>query len=171
MKSFATLVLLVVAGCTAANPNYIADAATGGDDMAMSGCARICPNRSSCVAKLCSPPAPEPGTQIGERCDANGGPQQLQCSASLAAMLSCEPFISPTSHEARWYCDNSVGTGDPSVQCGSGGKCRTGFCASNGHCFWACQQSTECAAFAGYQCRDVTITVDGISVTAKSCGP
>jgi hypothetical protein len=164
MKSLATL-LVLVAACTSPNPNYAADA--GGADLAKS-CGRTCPNRSECTSGYCSPPTPLVGTQLGERCDANGGPQQLQCMASAAANLSCQPFVNPTGQEVRWFCDTSVGAGRGGTHCTRGNECRSGVCASGGTCFDGCQQNLECG---GLTCRAVMITVEGVALTAKSCAP
>jgi hypothetical protein len=169
MRLRATL-LFIVASCTSANPRYVGDAAAP-DDMAREMCGRTCPARSMCSSGYCSPPAPELGTQIGQRCDASAGPQQLQCVASFAAGLTCQPFVDVASHELRWYCDSHVGTGTAGTQCSStsGSKCRSGICASTNTCFEACQQTTECAGTLA--CRDVQITVEGVGATVKSCAP
>jgi hypothetical protein len=165
MKSLATL-LVVVAACTSPNPNYAADA--GGDDLAGKACGRTCPNRSECTSGFCSAPTPIVGTQLGERCDASGGPQQLQCMASVMANLSCQPFVDPTGHEVRWFCDTSVGAGRGGTHCTRGNECRSGVCASGGTCFDACQQNLDCG---GLTCRAVMIVVEGVALTAKSCAP
>lgn len=167
MRYLATT-LLGVAACTSPNPSFVGDA--GVEDLAGRSCARSCPNRSVCTDGYCAPPTPVVGTQIGERCDANGGAQQLQCSASLAAGLSCEPFVDPASHEVRWYCDNSVGSGRAGAHCTRGSECRSGVCSAGGTCFEACQQSQDCA-LAGLICRAVMIAVEGLALTAKSCAP
>lgn len=133
---------------------------------------RTCPAGSSCANDYCGPPAAMFGTQIGARCDANGGAQQLQCMASPAAMLSCQPFVVPTTRELRWFCDTPVGSGRAGMHCNKGSDCRSGVCATTTMtCFDACQRDQDCQLAGGtLTCRSLDITVEGVTVTAKGCG-
>ena len=107
---------------------------------------RVCPASSSCAASYCAPPTAKLGTQIGARCDANGGAQQLQCMASPTAMLSCQPFVEPPTKALRWFCDSMVGQGRAGASALEGQQCRSGVCATaaGGVCFDACQRDQDC---------------------------
>jgi hypothetical protein len=133
---------------------------------------RGCPAGSSCMSTYCAPPTAMFGTQVGARCDANGGAQQLQCMASPTAMLSCQPFVDPSTMSLRWFCDNAVGAGRAGTHCTSGGECRSGVCAVQaGICFDACQRDQDCQLAGGtLTCKSLPITIEGVTVTAKGCG-
>jgi len=133
---------------------------------------RTCPAGSSCTGAYCAPPTAMFGTQIGARCDANGGAQQLQCMASPTAMLSCQPFVEPSAMTLRWFCDSPVGSGRAGVHCAKGADCRSGVCATTTQtCFDACQRDQDCQLGGGtLTCKSLEITVEGVTVTAKGCG-
>jgi hypothetical protein len=133
---------------------------------------RNCPANSSCTGAYCAPPTATFGTQIGARCDANGGAQQLQCMASPTAMLSCQPFVEPSTMNLRWFCDTPVGAGRAGMQCAKGSDCRSGVCAATTQtCFDACQRDQDCQLGGGtLTCKSVQISVEGVTVTAKGCG-
>ncbi|MDB4966320.1 MAG: hypothetical protein JWN44_2009 [Myxococcales bacterium] len=131
---------------------------------------RNCPAGSECMSTYCAPPLPGVGTQVGQRCDASGGPQQLQCSAALVQNLSCQPFIDPVSKDYRWYCDSPAGGGSAGTPCTRGSDCRSGFCGSNGTCFEACQAAGPGSGCA-LRCQSVQIVVEGVKQTVKSCSP
>jgi hypothetical protein len=194
---------LVAMGCTTANPNFVAsdggvrDLAVGAADLAPSGCSgdersclgltasafcengaftpdRTCPSGSSCAQTYCAPPTEQLPTQVGQRCDASGGAQQLQCSASPTAMLVCQPFVDPSSHKLAFYCDAPVGAGGAGVSCTQGSTCKSGFCGANGTCFSACQTDFECPATSTvltFKCTTVDLTVEGVRQSQKSCVP
>lgn len=125
------------------------------------------------MGAYCAPPTPLFGTQVGARCDANGGAQQLQCSASPAAMLSCQPFVDVGTLKLRWFCDAPVGAGRAGVHCTKGSECRSGVCGTTTQaCFDACQTDTDCRTSIGstMTCTSVEISVEGVTVTAKGCG-
>jgi hypothetical protein len=131
---------------------------------------RTCPKGSSCTADYCAPPPRVFGApQVGARCDANGGAQQIQCMA--VPMLSCQPFVDGPSHTLRWFCDSSVGAGTAATPCTSGSECRSGVCAIiAGVCFDACQSDADCRAVAAnLTCKSLAITVEGVAVTADGC--
>jgi hypothetical protein len=131
---------------------------------------RTCPADSSCANDYCGPPTATFGTQIGARCDGSGGAQQLQCMASPTAMLSCQPFVDPSTKNLRWFCDSPVATGKAGTHCTSGAQCRSGVCAVNaGLCFDACQRDQDCGLNTGLTCQSLEITVEGVTVTAKGC--
>lgn len=132
---------------------------------------RACPATSSCAADYCAPPPAQFGTQIGARCDANGGAQQLQCMASPAASLSCQPFVDPATKNIRWFCDNGVGPGHYQTHCTKNAECRSGVCAVKaGVCFDACQRDQDCQLAAStLTCQSLEITIEGVTVTAKGC--
>jgi hypothetical protein len=134
---------------------------------------RVCPPASSCMAGYCAPPTAMFGTQIGARCDANGGAQQLQCMASPTAMLSCQPFVDLATKELRWFCDTGVGMGRAGQHCAKPGDCRSGVCVqtAGGVCFDACQRDQDCQLGGGtLTCKSVSITVEGVTKTEKTCG-
>ena len=131
---------------------------------------RTCPANSSCAAAYCGQPTLMLGTQIGARCDAGGGAQQLQCVAKPG--LSCQPFVNPLTKNLRWFCDSNVGAGAASTHCTTGAQCRSGVCATKaGVCFDACQIDQDCASVGdtGLTCQSLEITVEGVTVTQKGC--
>ncbi len=131
---------------------------------------RMCPASSSCAASYCSQPTLMLGTQIGARCDAPPGAQQLQCSAKPG--LSCQPFVNPLTKNLRWFCDSNVGGGTASTHCTTGAECRSGVCATKaGVCFDACQIDQDCTSIGdtGLTCQSLEITVEGVTVTQKGC--
>ncbi|HEX8952951.1 MAG TPA: hypothetical protein VF945_13940 [Polyangia bacterium] len=128
---------------------------------------RTCPAGSSCANDYCGQPALMLGTQIGARCDLNGGAQQLQCMAKMG--LSCQPFVDPATKNLRWFCDSNVGAGTATTHCTTGAQCRSGVCAVKaGICFDACQRDQDCS-LAGLTCQSLEITVEGVTVTGKGC--
>jgi hypothetical protein len=134
---------------------------------------RVCPASSSCAGGYCAPPTAMFGTQIGARCDANGGAQQLQCMASPTAMLSCQPFVEVATKTLRWFCDTAVGQGRAGQHCTKAGDCRSGVCASvnGGVCFDTCQRDQDCQLAGGtLTCKSTQIVVEGVTVTQKGCG-
>ena len=135
---------------------------------------RVCPPSSICTIGYCTPPTAMFGTQIGARCDANGGAQQLQCMASPTAMLSCQPFVDPPTKMLRWFCDSPIGAGRAGQHCTKAGDCRSGVCATafnGGVCFDACQRDQDCQLGGGtLTCKSIPITVEGVTMTAKGCG-
>jgi hypothetical protein len=130
---------------------------------------RACPAGSACTDTYCSPPATMLPSQIGQRCDANGGAQEVQCSASLKAMLECQPFIDPDNHQVQWFCDTVVGNGVAGTACTKGAQCTSGFCGDNGTCVRACQKDLECKN--GMTCKMVNIVVEGVRTQVGSCAP
>jgi hypothetical protein len=200
MRFLATLTLVVACGCTAANPHYSgaggnndfgqADlSATGpctGTERTCLGAAtsgrcqgggfvsdRACPAGSQCQRDYCAPPPPMLPTQVGQRCDNSGGPQERQCSAVLTAMLSCQPFVDPGTGKLRFYCDQPVGAGGAAARCKSGGDCHSGVCSNDGTCFYGCQSDFDCPAIPlpRPRCTTVDITVEGVTESVKSCTP
>lgn len=214
MRMFATFAL-ILAACTAHNPNYTGGGGGGGgsgDDLAGSAPAdlagavldlsgplgacsagqrqcsgtvasdrceggmfvvdRQCPAGSACTSSYCAPPPTMLGTQIGLRCDGQGGPQQAQCLAKAGA--SCQPFVDAATRNLRWFCDTNVGGGTATARCTRGSECRSGVCAVQaGICFDACQQNNDCTldGTPGLTCQSMAITVEGVTVTAKGCHP
>jgi hypothetical protein len=134
---------------------------------------RECPASSSCTNNYCAPPTAMFGTQIGARCDANGGAQQVQCSASLTAMLSCQPFVDPATKGVRWFCDAAVGAGRAGTHCAKNSECRSGVCAASGFCLDGCQRDQDCLSTAGntLTCKSLQMTIEGVTITQKSCSP
>ncbi len=134
---------------------------------------RKCPAASSCTDDYCAPPTAMFGTQIGARCDANGGAQQLQCMASPTAMLSCQPFVDPMNKNIRWFCDTSVGAGRSTTHCTAGSECRSGVCTDAMTCLDTCQRDEDClgaSTGAMLTCKSFSITVEGVTVSQKGCG-
>ena len=198
MRHLATLALLVAA-CTTHNPNFVGDGSSLTGDLAgpadlngpMGSCGagerkcpaatasdrcekgvfvvdRQCPAGSTCMLTYCAPPSTMLPTQIGQRCDA-GGAQDLQCLANKTLMLECQPFIDPTNRSVQYFCDAPVGSGGAGTSCTRGSECKSGFCATNGTCFSACQQDLECKN--GLRCRGVEILVEGVRAQSGSCAP
>ena len=133
---------------------------------------RACPSASSCANNYCAPPTPMFGTQLGARCDANGGAQQLQCMASPVANLTCQPFVDPSTKDIRWFCDNAVAPAKAPTHCTKNSECRSGVCAVKaGVCFDACQQNQDCQLSGGstLTCQSLEITIEGVTITAKGC--
>jgi hypothetical protein len=132
---------------------------------------RACPPSSSCTANYCAPPPAMFGTQVGARCDANAGAQQLQCMASPVANLTCQPFVDPSTKDIRWFCDNAVAPAKAPTHCTKNSECRSGVCAVKaGVCFDACQQNTDCQLGGGaLTCQSLEITIEGVTITAKGC--
>jgi hypothetical protein len=130
---------------------------------------RECPAGSVCSLTYCAPPVSMLPTQIGQRCDAGNGAQDLQCSASKMLMLTCQPFVNPANKSVQWFCDTPVGAGAAGTACTRASQCRSGICGANGTCFAACQQDFECKN--GLHCNGVDILVEGVRVQAGSCVP
>jgi hypothetical protein len=137
---------------------------------------RKCPYGSSaksgadCQSDYCAPPTTDGTTS----CD-TGGPLEQICSgpANSAPDFTCQPFITNAqSHGVEWWCAIAAvaGGGVAGSACQSGADCRTGYCGSNGTCYWACQVSGDCPTF-GMQCSAVTINVEGLALSAPSCVP
>lgn len=140
---------------------------------------RKCPTGSSCTAGYCQAPPMSSTSLTGQSCDVGFGPQENNCFANggpAADTLSCEPFVTdPAQMGVSWVCAPSVGQGLPGTACTRGDECRSGFCGSNGTCFRACAQDNDCP-FQGstgkrYACNNVDVTVEGVTVSAKSCIP
>jgi hypothetical protein len=136
---------------------------------------RKCPMGSMCKTGYCQPPAMSFVNPTGNPCDVAGGPQENQCFSQVTDTLSCQPFVTdPANKSVSWICATSVGMGLPGAPCTDGSTCRTGFCGSNGTCFRACQLDTDCPVQTNgtrYNCREVTITVEGVAVKQTSCIP
>jgi hypothetical protein len=132
---------------------------------------RACPPGSSCANDYCAPPTAMFGTQIGARCDANGGAHQLQCMASPMANLTCQPFVDPGTKNVRWFCDTAVAPGKTRSPCTRNNECRSGVCAvSAGVCFEACQRDQDCQLGGGTAtCQSLQITIEGVTITGKGC--
>jgi len=132
---------------------------------------RACPPESSCANDYCGAPAPKFGTQIGARCDANGGAQQLQCMASPTANLTCQPFVDPATKNVRWFCDTAVAPGKAHSPCTKNSDCRSGVCSvKSGVCFDACQRDQDCQLGGGtLTCQSLEITIEGVTLTGKGC--
>ena len=131
---------------------------------------RTCPANSSCAADYCGQPTLVLGTQVGARCDAGGGAQQLQCMAKPG--LSCQPFVNPLTKNLRWFCDSAVGGGSAAMHCTMNAQCRSGICSTKaGICFDACQLDQDCTSIGdvGLTCQSLEITVEGVTVTQKGC--
>jgi hypothetical protein len=213
MKRQLCALVLLLAACTAPNPNYagpggdgdggagsdagitddlgpqpdLTPACNAGDRLCLANTGsaacvdghyvldRKCPPDSVCAAGYCQAPPMSPATLVGQGCDLGGGPQENNCFSQVDT-LSCQPFVSnggPT--DVTWICDKAVGQGLPGSACTQGSDCRSGFCGSNGTCFRTCQTNADCP-FQGntpnrFNCSNVTIVVEGVTVMAKSCIP
>jgi hypothetical protein len=136
---------------------------------------RSCPPSSMCTNGYCAPPPP-PVTQpseVGQRCDSNGGPQERQCAAVFAAMLSCQPFVDLSALKILWYCAQPVGSGSAGVKCTRGAECRSGVCSADAICFVACQSDFDCPSTLTrpLHCKSVSVTVEGVTQSFQSCTP
>src|SRR5579871_5434049 len=121
---------------------------------------------ASCEGGWCRPPTSNGTTS----CD-TGGPLESVCSAppNGPPEFSCQPFVIDPAHgNAEWWCAvaANAGAGGAGASCKQGSDCHTGFCASNGRCFWACQTDGDCPVF-GMHCNPVSIDVEGVSVNAS----
>jgi hypothetical protein len=102
-----------------------------------------------------------------------GGPRELSClSTGNVKNRSCQPFITPVAKTVSWSCAYPVGAGIgvAGSTCTMGSDCRSGFCAANGYCLWACQGTQDCVTPA-LVCNPTTIDVEGVFVAVKSCAP
>jgi hypothetical protein len=197
MRFCAALVLLVASACTRHNADYTGGSGGGGNnDFGQAdsgaipctgdarGCVgagasgrcvngtltpdRTCPDGSTCVGTVCGQPASNPGSpQTGQRCDMHGGPEEQQCEALSAAMLSCQPFVDVVLDKLVWVCDRAVGSGGPGAKCTRGGDCKSGICTANGLCFVGCHTDIECGL--GLKCNSLDVTVEGVTQSEKSC--
>jgi hypothetical protein len=132
---------------------------------------------AACTSGYCQPPTTNGTTS----CDGGGGPLEDVCSGpgNMGKEFSCEPFITdPATKTVRWWCAvaavASTTGGGAGASCTSGAQCHSGFCGSNGTCFWACQSTGNCPQAGGgntMPCTSVTLRVEGVNVTAKSCTP
>jgi hypothetical protein len=126
-----------------------------------------------CTNDYCAPPATLMPTDCG-----TAGPTEQQCEQLVAGSqghhFSCQPFIADAKSPATvaWWCavPATLGTGVAGTACTLNSQCHTGFCGSNGTCFWACRNATECR-LGTLQCSEVTIHVEGQSITTRSCIP
>jgi hypothetical protein len=138
---------------------------------------RVCPfgNGSSqgavCQNGYCAPPTTNGTTSCG-----TGGPLEQVCEqmgSGTAKPFSCQPFISnPSTPTVDWWCAVAAnkGAGVAGSSCTKDSDCHTGFCASNGTCFWSCQSTGDCLS-ATLTCKAVTIKVEHVQVSATSCAP
>lgn len=138
---------------------------------------RVCPfgnvngSGASCSKGYCQPP-----TTNGTTSCATGGPLEQICDqmgGGTTHPYSCQPFITnPSTPTVDWWCAIAAnrGSGVAGTSCTKDSDCRTGFCGSNGTCFWACQTTGDCLS-ATLQCKQVTILVEHVTVTATSCIP
>lgn len=140
------------------------------------GRSRTCPfGTKSMMGAVCQSGYCQPPTTNGTTSCGTGGPLEQICSApgNGSAAYSCQPFIAdPTTKSVEWWCAVAaqMGAGVAGSSCSKGSDCRTGFCGSNGTCFWACQNTGDCLS-ATLQCSPVTIRVEGVTVDASSCIP
>jgi len=133
---------------------------------------RECPNASTCTNDYCAPPTPMFGTQLGMRCDAQGAATQAACIADRAAMLTCQPFVDPSAHKIRWFCDKAVGAGAGGASCTAGSECMSGVCTVGGVCLQTCNSDGDCrlvSPSSTQTCKSFSITVEGVTVTQKGC--
>jgi hypothetical protein len=136
---------------------------------------RKCPTGSTCSDGFCSPPAQGTFPPQGMGCTGNVGggggnnPNENICIFVNQA-YSCQPFI--LSGALDWVCAAAVGTGTPGTTCTVGADCRTGFCGDNGTCFRGCNNDSDCPNTGQtLTCQTVNITVEGQTISAKSCVP
>ncbi len=130
---------------------------------------RKCPQLSDCVSGYCQPP-PLSNDLPGRDCDILG-PNENLCLADKNTTNSCQPFVSGAT--VVWRCTHAVGVGAVGTPCAHGGQCRSGFCGSNGTCFRACATQSDCPTSGTVKriCTEVEITVEGETLTVKSCVP
>ncbi len=121
-----------------------------------------------CMNGYCQPPTSDGTTS----CD-TGGPLEQICSqnGNGPAQFSCQPFLTGApGRPVEWWCAMAIGAGagGAGASCSTGSDCHSGFCGSNGTCFWACQEDGDCPVW-GMHCSAVTLDVEGTSVSATSC--
>jgi len=131
---------------------------------------RVCPvandpHQVMCMDGYCAPPSD------AQNCLVGNGPSEDACY-NIDPNLSCEPFIDAQNNGWMWFCVKVVGTGASGDPCTSGAQCRSGFCGSNGTCFRACQNPSDCPQHTPkLSCKQVTIDVEGVTTYANSCVP
>lgn len=137
---------------------------------------RVCPFGNStgggsvCQSGYCQPPTTNGTTSCG-----TGGPLEQICEqiGGSAKNFSCQPFITnPATASVQWWCAVAAnrGAGVAGSSCTKDSDCHTGFCGSNGTCYWACQSTSDCLSSV-LLCKSVTIEVEHVAVTALSCAP
>jgi hypothetical protein len=139
---------------------------------------RTCPfgsltlSGSSCANGYCKAPT---GQGIVS-CASNGGGRDTTCTQNqsnpTSRALSCQPFVTDAAKGTlSWVCAIAATTarGTAGDSCTSGSECHTGFCGANGTCFMACQSDNDCPGQIG--CGTTKITVEGVTVSTKSCIP
>jgi hypothetical protein len=125
---------------------------------------------ANCSGGYCRPPT---GMGVAP-CAGAGGGRDIICSeqGNGTRALSCQPFVTnPAKGTVEWVCAVAAtyGRGSAGDQCATGDDCRTGFCASNGTCFVACLTDNDCPGQIG--CGTAKITVEGVTLTTRSCTP
>lgn len=127
-----------------------------------------------CDNGYCRPPTTNGTTSCG-----SGGPLESVCEQGgnsgpgSSKAFSCQPFVAdPQTKDVAWWCAvaANAGAGVAGTKCTKDSDCHTGFCGSNGTCFWACQSGADCLGML-LRCVPVTITVEGVTVATKSCTP
>jgi hypothetical protein len=88
--------------------------------------------------------------------------------ALATANLSCQPFVDPATRKLVWYCDAAVGPGGAGAKCSRAADCKTGVCGPGGVCIFGCHSDLECGSLT-LKCNSVSVTVEGVSDSAKSC--
>jgi hypothetical protein len=143
---------------------------------------RVCPwashlkSDADCQHDYCAPPT----SNVTYTCDDHGGALEDACSGggNAGPDFSCQPFITNAANKTvEWWCAVAAvqGPGVAGSPCTTGADCHSGFCASNGTCFWACQSAQDCppskTGHTPTPCTKVTIHVEGVDIAALSCAP
>lgn len=187
--STASLVVALIAACTAPNPDYSADGSATTDlastcaagprtcqSSASAACVngsyvieRNCPTGSECVGGYCHAP-PVAAFPIGIACSS-----ETQCYFSpMTYNDACAPFVVGPGR-IEFHCAGKLGDGGSGSPCTvANPQCRSGFCIGSLHtCFRSCfaNVDADCPVKGGIQlvCRPVSIRVEGVDVTADSC--
>ncbi len=127
---------------------------------------RVCPVSSDCQDGHCQVPG-DNGTTQGDNCSS-----ESQCATSQQTIgYSCEPFVVDLQ-KVEFHCAHAFGQGGSGAACKTGADCRSGFCLPGRNtCFRACFGDQDCPFHDGQKtvCRPITISVEGVMVTANSC--
>lgn len=118
---------------------------------------RSCPSDGPCVEDRCDPLTRRP------------------CSRGCDAGQECTVFVSANGSRLELLCAEPVGTADGMQPCQDSRGCRSGLCMAiwgRRLCFLACREDgvwSPCPS--GHECRDLTVTIDGVQDTIRGCIP
>jgi hypothetical protein len=161
----------LLGACTEPNPGYeppaIGGECTPGERLCSGADLLVCVGGEQPrfeLERVC----PAPAVCEQGACVASGETCQGTCDAGLV----CTVFAVPGVSRLETYCVQPTGPDPGGQPCRDSEQCQTGLCVGGGRvpvCFQACTKSSEC--LVGLRCRDVSLTVDGVSGTLPACVP